>query len=45
MHKESQCVHAGQYHDPVSRGVNTPIFTSSSFEYLDRDDLPGACGS
>ena len=25
---------------PPPRGVNTPIFTSSSFEYLGRDDIP-----
>lgn len=40
MRKESQCVHAGHYHDPVTRGVNTPIFTSSSYEYLDREQIP-----
>lgn len=40
MKKETICVHGGTYHDAVTRGVNTPIFTSSSFEYLDRDDIP-----
>jgi cystathionine beta-lyase len=40
MRKESECVHAGHYHDPATRGVNSPIFTSSSYEYLDRDQFP-----
>lgn len=39
-HKETLCVHGGTYHDAATRGVNTPIFTSSSFEYLDREDCP-----
>jgi cystathionine beta-lyase len=40
MKKETICVHGGTYRDAATRGVNTPIFTSSSFEYLDRDDIP-----
>lgn len=40
MHKETICVHDGTYHDSVTRGVNTPIFTSSSFEYMDRESCP-----
>jgi cystathionine beta-lyase len=39
MQKETACVHAGSYHDAATGGVNTPIFTSSSFEYLDRDEV------
>ena len=35
MKKDTQCVHSGTYADPKSKGINTPIFTSSSFEYLD----------
>ncbi len=35
MKKDTQCVHSGTYSDPQTRGINTPIFTSSSFEYLD----------
>lgn len=35
MKKQTQCVHSGMYRDPVTKGVNTPIFTSSSFEYMD----------
>jgi cystathionine beta-lyase len=34
------CVHAGTCKDPITRGLNTPIYTSSSFEYLDRDVIP-----
>lgn len=40
MKKETQCVHSGTYHDGLTRGVNTPIFTSSSYEYLDREEIP-----
>lgn len=40
MKKETQCVHSGSYRDSVTRGVNTPIFTSSAYEYLDRDEIP-----
>ena len=35
MKKETQCVHSGTSVDPETRGLNTPIYTSSSFEYLD----------
>jgi len=38
MKKDTQCVHSGTYTDPQTRGVNTPIFTSSSFEYLGRPE-------
>jgi cystathionine beta-lyase len=37
MRKETQCVHSGTIKDTVSGGVNSPIFTSSAFEYLDRE--------
>lgn len=40
MHQETLCVHNGTYHDSATRGVNTPIFTSSSFEYLERENCP-----
>ncbi len=40
MKKDTQCVHSGSYRDGVTRGINTPIFTSSAFDYLDRDDTP-----
>lgn len=35
MKKDTQCVHCGTYRDDMTQGVNTPIFTSSSFGYLD----------
>ena len=35
MKKDTQCVHSGTCADPQTRGINTPIYTSSSFEYLD----------
>ena len=40
MKKETLCVHSGTYHDSATRGVNSPIFTSSSYEYLDRQECP-----
>jgi cystathionine beta-lyase len=36
MQKETECVHSGKYIDKETRGTNTPIFTSSAYEYLDR---------
>ena len=39
MHRETQCVHTGRLSDVQTGGVNSPIFTSSAFEYLDRDEL------
>ncbi|MBW2514372.1 MAG: PLP-dependent transferase, partial [Deltaproteobacteria bacterium] len=38
MKKQTQCVHSGTYRDSGTQGVNTPIFTSSSFEYMDRGE-------
>ena len=35
MKKDTQCVHSGTRVDRDTRGLNTPIYTSSSFEYLD----------
>ncbi len=40
MRKETLCVHSGTCHDPATRGVVTPIYTSSSYEYLDRKECP-----
>jgi len=37
MKKETLCVHSGTYHDGITGGINTPIFTSSATAYLDRD--------
>ena len=35
MEKDTRCVHSGTRKDPNTRGLNTPVYTSSSFEYLD----------
>ena len=38
MKKETQCVHAGTIADDRMGGINSPIYTSSAFNYLDRDE-------
>ena len=40
MKPETQSVHAGTHVDPVTKGVNTPIYTSSAFDYRDYEELP-----
>lgn len=35
MKKETKCIHSGTYIDPNTGGVNTPIFTSSAYKYID----------
>ena len=35
MQKTTQCVHAGTRKDESTRGLNSPIYPSSAFEYLD----------
>ena len=37
MHIDTKCIHAGGYPDTQTKGINTPIFTSSAYEYLDTD--------
>lgn len=39
MRKNTQCVHSGTLEDRNTGGVNSPIFTSSSFEYVDAPDV------
>jgi len=39
MRKETRCVHSGALKDTVSGGVNSPIYTSSAFGYLDREHV------
>ena len=34
----TRCVHAGTMHDKVKKGINSPIYTSTSFEYIDQPD-------
>ena len=36
VRKQNECVHSGKCRDKATGGVNTPIFISSSYEYLDR---------
>jgi len=38
MGKYTQCVHTGTISDRVMRGVNSPLYASSSFEYMDVSD-------
>ena len=38
MKKETQCIHAGTIADDRMGGINSPIYTSSAFNYLDRDE-------
>lgn len=40
MRKETKCVQTGNYIDAATGGLNTPIFTSTSYEYLDRGKVP-----
>ena len=35
MSKNTQCVHSGSITDHLTGGLNSPIFTSSSFRYVD----------
>ncbi len=39
MRKETQCVHSGAIKDTISGGVNSPIFMSTAFNYLDREHV------
>jgi cystathionine beta-lyase len=34
--KSTQCVHSGTAADPVTNGVNTPIYTSTAYAYLNQ---------
>jgi len=34
----TRCVHAGTMHDELKKGINSPIYTSTSFEFIDRED-------
>lgn len=39
MNKETQCVHSGAIKDTMNGGVNSPVFTSTAFGYLDREQV------
>jgi len=34
----TRCVHAGTMRDELKKGINSPIYTSTSFEYIDQPD-------
>lgn len=36
--RSTRCVHAGTIHDPASRGVNSPIYPSTAYEFIDAED-------
>jgi cystathionine beta-lyase/cystathionine gamma-synthase len=38
MKKETLCVHSGTIADDRMGGINSPIYTSSAFNYLDREE-------
>lgn len=37
MHIDTKCIHSGGFPDNQFKGINTPVFTSSSHGYLDTD--------
>ena len=39
MHIETKCIHSGEGTDTITKGLITPIFPSSSHEYLDAEDV------
>jgi cystathionine beta-lyase/cystathionine gamma-synthase len=40
MKKETQCIHSGTIYDSIAGGINTPVFPSSAFNYLDGGEVP-----
>jgi cystathionine beta-lyase len=34
----TRCVHTGTLHDDVKKGITSPIYTATSFEFIDQDD-------
>jgi len=34
----TRCVHDGTMHDELKKGINSPIYTSTSFEFIDQKD-------
>ncbi len=34
----TRCVHAGTIRDELKKGINSPIYTSTSFEFIDQED-------
>ena len=40
MRKETQCIHSGNLEDTIAGGVNSPVYPSSAFNYLEGGDIP-----
>jgi cystathionine beta-lyase/cystathionine gamma-synthase len=40
MRKETQCIHSGTLEDSIAGGINSPVFPSSAFNYLEEGDIP-----
>lgn len=38
MKFNTRCVHAGTIRDEVEKGINSPIYTSTSYAFIDRED-------
>jgi cystathionine beta-lyase len=34
----TRCVHDGTIHDELNRGINSPVYTSTSYEFIDREE-------
>ena len=34
----TRCVHSGTMKDELKKGINSPIYTSTSFEFIDQED-------
>lgn len=39
MRTETQCIHSGTVDDPITHGINSPVFPSSAYDYLDADHV------
>jgi cystathionine beta-lyase len=40
MKTDTRCVHSGTYFEKTTGGINTPIFTSSAYDYIGREEPP-----
>lgn len=40
MKKETQCIHSGTIEDSITGGVNSPVFPSSAFDFVDKTEVP-----
>jgi cystathionine beta-lyase/cystathionine gamma-synthase len=40
MRKETRCIHSGTLEDSIAGGINSPVFPSSAFNYLEGGDIP-----